>query len=58
MGLHGNGEVSDVRLVWSRALAVLVHISTSVLWREKDGGVGMDEVSGQLQLVSTAEKFV
>lgn len=34
MGLHGNSEVSDVCLVWSRALGVLVHVSTSVLWRE------------------------
>lgn len=34
MGLHGNSEVSDVCLVWSQALGVLVHVSTSVLWRE------------------------
>lgn len=37
MGLHGNSEVSDVCLVWSRGPRVLVHISTSVLWRENGG---------------------
>lgn len=62
MGLHGNSEVSDVCLVWSRGPRVLVHISTSVLWKgKKKGGpslVCVDEVSGQLRLVSAAENFV
>lgn len=39
MGLHGNSEVSDVCLVWSRGPRVLVHISTSVLWREETAAV-------------------
>lgn len=62
MGLHGNSEVSDVCLVWSRGPRVLVHISTSVLWKGKkrEGAslVCVDEVLGQLRLVSAAENFV
>lgn len=57
-GLHGNGEVSDVCLVWSRALGWLVHISASVFTGRKRSGFYMDESSGLLQLVSTAEKKV
>lgn len=57
MGLHGNSEVSDVCLVWSRGPRVLVHISTSVLWRENGWVFIWMLVSRQPQPLSTAEKL-
>lgn len=56
MGLHGNSEVSDVCLVGAGPSGARPHLNKCFMERKRRC-FRMDEVSGQLQLVSTAEKL-